>query len=159
MPKRHDLAVVILAAGKGKRMKSDLPKVLFDLSGWPLIRHVIDAAKRLKPTRMIAVTGHGRQLVDEALAGTDVETVVQREQKGTGHAIRCAEKALKGFDGTVLVLLGDVPLVRTATLRKLLSTHHRPAGSSATRKGGSPPSGRIATRPPTSGPSGRSTRA
>lgn len=125
MSNSNDLAVVILAAGKGKRMKSDLPKVLFDLSGWPLIRHVIDAVGRLKPARTIAVTGHGRKLVDQAIEGTGVETVVQREQKGTGHAVRCAEKALKGFTGTIMVVLGDVPLVRTATLKKLLTTHRR----------------------------------
>ena len=116
-------AVVILAAGQGKRMKSDLPKVVFDLAGWPLIRHVLEAAKPLKAARTLAVTGHGRKLVEAAIP--DVQTVVQREQKGTGHAVKCAEKALKGFDGDVVVLLGDAPLVRPATLKKLLTTHRR----------------------------------
>jgi len=122
---RSGLAVVILAAGKGKRMKSELPKVVFDLAGWPLIRHVVAAAKPLRAERTIAVTGHGRKLVDAALDGLDVDTVLQREQKGTGHAVKCAGKALAGMSGDVLVLLGDVPLIPTATLRKLLATHRR----------------------------------
>ena len=122
---RSALAVVILAAGKGKRMKSDLPKVVFDLAGWPLIRHVLAAAAPLSAKKTIAVIGHGRRLVETALAGLDAETVLQREQKGTGHAVKCAERALKGFAGDVLVLLGDVPLVCPATLKKLLATHRR----------------------------------
>jgi len=106
-------------------MKSDLPKVIFDLAGWPLIRHVLAAAAPLSAKKTIAVTGHGRSLVETALEGLDVETVLQREQKGTGHAVKCAERALKGFAGDVLVLLGDVPLVCPATLKKLLATHRR----------------------------------
>ena len=108
-----------------KRMKSETPKVLFDLAGWPLIRHVIDAAKPLKAARTIAVTGHGRDRVEKAIEGLSVETVVQREQRGTGHAVKCAEKVLKGFTGEIVVLLGDVPLIRSATLKKLLSAHRR----------------------------------
>ncbi|MEN8148845.1 MAG: NTP transferase domain-containing protein [Planctomycetota bacterium] len=128
--RRTGPAVVILAAGQGKRMKSDLPKVVFDLAGWPLIRHVIEAVKPLKAARTIAVTGHGRKLVEKAIEGAGVkgagvETVLQREQKGTGHAVKCAEKALKGFDGDVMVLLGDVPLMRPALLRSLLTAHRR----------------------------------
>jgi len=125
MSKRSDLAVVVLAAGKGKRMKSDLPKVVFDLNGWPLVRHVTAAAKALRPARIVVVTGHGRERVEEALAGEPVETVVQRRQLGTGHAVRCAEKALKDFTGRVLVLYGDVPLVTPKTLKALLAAHGR----------------------------------
>jgi bifunctional UDP-N-acetylglucosamine pyrophosphorylase/glucosamine-1-phosphate N-acetyltransferase len=122
---RSDLAVVILAAGKGKRMRSDLPKVVFDLAGWPLIRHVVEAASKLSPDRTVAVTGHGRDAVEAALEGTGVETVVQREQKGTGHAVKSAEKALRGFTGDILVLVGDAPLVPAALLKKLVRTHRR----------------------------------
>jgi len=110
---RSGLAVVILAAGKGKRMKSDLPKVVFDLAGWPLIRHVVAAVEGLKPERTIAVTGHGREKVDAALAGIAVQTVLQREQKGTGHAVKCAQRTLRGFVGDVLDPPGDaVPVDR-----------------------------------------------
>lgn len=122
---RKELAVVILAAGKGKRMKSDRPKVAFEVSGWPLVRHVAETARQLGAGRIVAVTGHGREHVEAALHGLDVECVRQREQKGTGHAVRCAKKALGDFDGTILVLLGDVPLVRPAALRKLLGSHRR----------------------------------
>ena len=127
MPKRSrsDLAVVILAAGKGKRMKSDRPKVLFDFAGWPLVRHVVETAKGLSPSRIVAVVGHGKRDVAVALAGTGVEVTVQREQLGTGHAVRTAKRKLKGHVGTILVLLGDVPLTPKATLRKLLATHAR----------------------------------
>lgn len=124
-------AVVVLAAGKGERMKSDRPKVLTDLCGWPLVRHVVTTAKALHPSRIVVVTGYGRKAVEEALAGEPVEFVVQREQKGTGHAVRMAKKALAGFDGTILVLLGDVPLVPAETLKRLVKAHEK-AGAAAT---------------------------
>ncbi len=125
MKNRIDLSVVILAAGKGKRMKSERPKVMFDLAGWPLIRHVAKTAGALKPTRMVVVAGHGREQVRDALDGSGVEMAIQREQRGTGHAVRSAARLLAGQAGTVLVLYGDVPLIRAATLKKLLATHHR----------------------------------
>ena len=125
MKSRTDLSVVILAAGKGKRMKSDLPKVLFELSGWPLVRHVVEAARPLRALKTVAVVGHGREQVEAVLADTGVDIAVQKDQRGTGHAVRSAAKALKGFSGTILVLLGDVPLIRVGTLRALLNRHRR----------------------------------
>ena len=125
MKKRTDLSVVVLAAGKGKRMKSERPKVMFDLAGWPLVRHVAETAKALKPARLVVVAGHGMDQVKDALAGYDAEIAVQKEQRGTGHAVRCASRKLSKLSGTVLVLYGDVPLIPTSTLKKLLSTHHR----------------------------------
>ncbi|MHC4471601.1 MAG: bifunctional UDP-N-acetylglucosamine diphosphorylase/glucosamine-1-phosphate N-acetyltransferase GlmU [Planctomycetota bacterium] len=122
---RKNLAVVILAAGKGKRMKTDRPKVLFDFAGWPLVRHVVETARALDPARMVAVVGHGRKEVEAALTGLDVEIAFQREQLGTGHAVKTAKRKLEGKGDTVLVLLGDVPLTPVATLKKLVATHHR----------------------------------
>jgi bifunctional UDP-N-acetylglucosamine pyrophosphorylase / glucosamine-1-phosphate N-acetyltransferase len=125
MKNRADLSVIILAAGKGKRMKSDRPKVLFDLAGWSLVRHVAQTAGSLKPGRLVAVVGHGREGVRDALADTPAEIAVQREQKGTGHAVRSAARLLNGKTRTVVVLLGDVPLLRASTLSRLVNTHRR----------------------------------
>jgi len=115
---------VILAAGLGKRMKSDLPKVLHPALGKPLIDHVLAQLAPLRPARVIAIVGHKEELVRKALRGKDVHFVTQSPQLGTGHAVQAAwpeieRGAEKGSD-TVLVLAGDMPLVRTMTLRKLL---------------------------------------
>jgi bifunctional UDP-N-acetylglucosamine pyrophosphorylase/glucosamine-1-phosphate N-acetyltransferase len=113
------LQVVVLAAGQGKRMHSDLPKVVHPLAGRPLLSHVIDTARLLAPTRLCVVVGHGAQAVRDALGGAPVEWAVQREQLGTGHAVM---QALPHLDpgGTVLVLYGDVPLIASGTLRSLV---------------------------------------
>jgi len=112
------LAVVILAAGQGKRMNSDLPKVLQPLAGQPLLEHVIHAARGLGPAGIHVVYGHGGAQVQAALGHEDVDWIPQAEQLGTGHAVMQAMPVIP--DGaTVLVLYGDVPLIRTATLRKL----------------------------------------
>jgi len=113
------LSVVILAAGQGKRMKSDLPKVLQPLAGRPLLAHVIDRARELGPEATYVVYGHGGERVREALGDAPVEWVLQAEQHGTGHALMQAMPDIPD-DHTVLVLYGDVPLNRTATLRSLL---------------------------------------
>ncbi len=113
------LSVVILAAGQGKRMNSDLPKVLQPLAGRPLLAHVIDCARYLEPDAIHVVYGHGGEQVREALADAPVNWVLQAEQHGTGHALMQAMPAIP--DGhTVLVLYGDVPLTRAPTLRGLL---------------------------------------
>lgn len=114
------LTVVILAAGQGKRMKSALPKVLQPLAGRPLLEHVIDTAQALAPAEVHVVYGHGGDRVREALAGEKVSWVEQREQLGTGHAVMQALPAFR-HAGLVLVLYGDVPLIRRETLAQLIA--------------------------------------
>ena len=113
------LEILILAAGQGKRMRSELPKVLHPLAGRPLLAHVLDAARALGADGIFVVHGHGAEKVREAFASAGVEWVLQAEQLGTGHAVQQAMPRLRG-DGEVLVLYGDVPLVREATLRRLV---------------------------------------
>ncbi|MFM7432434.1 MAG: bifunctional UDP-N-acetylglucosamine diphosphorylase/glucosamine-1-phosphate N-acetyltransferase GlmU [Gammaproteobacteria bacterium] len=116
-----NIAIVILAAGQGKRMKSDLPKVLQPLAGKPLLRHVIDTAVTLDPRSLHVVYGHGGDRVREVLADAPVTNwVLQAEQLGTGHAVQQALPSLHD-DQIALVLYGDVPLVRGETLATLLS--------------------------------------
>lgn len=122
---RKDLDILILAAGKGSRMRSDLPKVLHPLLGRPLIEHVLDVAGELRPREIGVIVGHGRERVKEALAGRDVGFVVQREQKGTGHAVRSAARRFSGRGGDVVVLSGDVPLLTAGTLEAFVSRHRR----------------------------------
>jgi len=114
-----DLTVIILAAGQGKRMYSDLPKVLHPLGGQPLLAHVVATALQLQPHRVIVVYGHGGRLVPERLASLAVQWVEQGEQLGTGHAVAQAMPGV-GDGDTVLVLYGDVPLIRAETLRRLV---------------------------------------
>jgi bifunctional UDP-N-acetylglucosamine pyrophosphorylase/glucosamine-1-phosphate N-acetyltransferase len=114
------LSVVILAAGQGKRMKSELPKVLQPLAGRPLLAHVVATARALGPEAIHVVHGHGAGEVRAAIAGGDIHWALQAEQKGTGHAV--AQAMPRVPDGhTVLVLYGDVPLIRGETLRDLVA--------------------------------------
>ena len=113
------LAVVILAAGQGKRMKSDLPKVLQPLAGVPLLGHVVSRARTLTPSSMHVVYGHGGEAVRTALAKEDLQWSLQAEQLGTGHAVMQAMPNVAD-DELVLVLYGDVPLIRPDTLRQLV---------------------------------------
>ena len=110
--------VVILAAGMGKRMQSDLPKVLHALAGKPLLSHVIDTARQLSPSRCCVVYGHGGDKVPTQLAASDLQFVLQEPQLGTGHAVMQAASLLND-DQPTLVLYGDVPLTTVATLRSL----------------------------------------
>lgn len=124
----HDasVATVILAAGLGKRMKSSKPKVAFEICGWPMVRHVAEACRGAGVSRIVVVVGHGREAVEKALDGIPgVVFALQAEQRGTGDAVKAALPALEGFDGAVLVLCGDVPLVRPETLIHLLDEHRR----------------------------------
>lgn len=111
-----DSALIVLAAGKGTRMKSDLPKVLHPLGGRPLLAHALKAGEGA--ARAVVVAGHGAELVRAAVAETmpDAEVVVQREQLGTGHAVAQAGPALKDFAGDAIVLYGDTPFIRPETL-------------------------------------------
>jgi bifunctional UDP-N-acetylglucosamine pyrophosphorylase / glucosamine-1-phosphate N-acetyltransferase len=116
-------AVAILAAGKGTRLKSRHPKVLHEIAGKPLLAHVVAAAAQVvKPQDIFAIIGYQAERVREALATTGINFVLQREQRGTGHAIMEAQEALQGFDA-VLVLSGDVPLIRPETITRVRDFH------------------------------------
>jgi len=116
-------AAVVLAAGLGKRMGSDLPKVLHPALGRPLVVHLLGQLGPLHPERTVVVVGHRAELVREALQGLGLRFVLQSPQLGTGHAVQMAWPELEGGPGTILVLAGDMPLIRTATLRRLLERH------------------------------------
>jgi bifunctional UDP-N-acetylglucosamine pyrophosphorylase/glucosamine-1-phosphate N-acetyltransferase len=117
------LAIVVLAAGKGTRMKSDLHKVLHPIAGRPMLEHLLASAAELAPERQVVVAGHGREQLETAL-GDRATIAVQEPQHGTGHAVQQAEAALAGFAGDVLVLYGDVPFVRAGTMRAMLDRLH-----------------------------------
>ena len=124
MPKQ-ELAVVILAAGKGTRMQSDQAKVLHSLASRPLLIHVLDTVDTLNPQRVVVVVGYQAEKVKEACAGRAIEFVEQAEQLGTGHAVLQAQAALEDFEGDVLILCGDMPLIQSSTLQTLLQKHHK----------------------------------
>ena len=118
------LAIAVLAAGKGTRMRSKLPKVLHKLSGLTLVENVIASTKLVNPTRKLAIVGYEAAQVKTALSATDdLEFVEQTEQLGTGHAVQQVIPALEGFTGDLLVLNGDVPLLRPETIEDMLKTH------------------------------------
>jgi bifunctional UDP-N-acetylglucosamine pyrophosphorylase / glucosamine-1-phosphate N-acetyltransferase len=117
------VAVAILAAGKGTRMKSRLPKVLHELGGRSLLEHVLNCAATLQPQRQLVIVGYGGDEVRAALAQHDLTFVDQTEQLGTGHAVQQIIPHLQDFEGDVLVLNGDVPLLRPQTLKALLQSH------------------------------------
>ncbi|MEE2677396.1 MAG: bifunctional UDP-N-acetylglucosamine diphosphorylase/glucosamine-1-phosphate N-acetyltransferase GlmU [Myxococcota bacterium] len=112
------LAVLVLAAGQGTRMKSGLAKVLHPLGGRPMLHHVLAAAEALQPERLVTVVGRDADAVCEAFAGRS-QFVLQEQRRGTGHAVLQTESALEGFSGDVLVLYGDTPLLTAETLRRL----------------------------------------
>lgn len=123
MPDARPTAVVVLAAGEGTRMRSAIPKVLHELAGVPLLGHVLSAVVGLRADRTLVVVGHGRDQVVAALRANagHAEAVVQDEQRGTGHAVRLALAGAGSLLGTVLVVPGDAPLLRTETLRALIA--------------------------------------
>jgi UDP-N-acetylglucosamine diphosphorylase/glucosamine-1-phosphate N-acetyltransferase len=120
-----------MAAGKGTRMKSDLVKVLHQINKRPMIYYVIDQAREVGSEKIILIIGHQKEKVQEVCQDLDVEFVIQQPQLGTGHAVMMAENFLKSYDGDVLVLSGDVPLLSAATIRNLVTTHQQ-AGALAT---------------------------
>jgi len=122
---RPPFAAVILAAGMGTRMKSALHKVLHPVAGRPMLLHLLDSVDDLAPAARVVVVGAGRDQVEAALAGR-AAIAVQEEQRGTAHAVRMAEPALAGFDGDIVVLYGDTPLVRAATVARMLDRLHAP---------------------------------
>ena len=120
---KNKLSIIILAAGKGTRMNSDLPKVLHTINGKSMIEHVIKKTKKLNPYKVLVVVGYKHNTVKKYLSGYKLEYVLQEEQKGTGHAVmQCAEK-LQNEDCDTLILSGDVPLITEQTLINLYETH------------------------------------
>ncbi len=116
------LTAVILATGKGTRMKSSLPKVLHKVDGRPMLEHVMDAAEAAGCRNNVIITGHGADLVRE-LVGERARVAFQAEQLGTGHAVLTAAETLQGFTGTVMILCGDIPLIKSGELKKLYEFH------------------------------------
>jgi bifunctional UDP-N-acetylglucosamine pyrophosphorylase/glucosamine-1-phosphate N-acetyltransferase len=122
---------IVLAAGEGKRMKSDLPKVLHEAGGSPLVAHVVDAARESGVDRVVVVIGKGADAMRARFSDEDWEFVEQPERLGTADAVKRAVPAMTGFEGDVLVLAGDVPLLRGSTL-STLRERHRDAQASVT---------------------------
>jgi bifunctional UDP-N-acetylglucosamine pyrophosphorylase/glucosamine-1-phosphate N-acetyltransferase len=131
MSHKRELAILVLAAGEGTRMKSDLAKVLHQVDGRSMISRVIEAIRGVDSSRVLVVIGHQAEAVREELSDEKVEFILQSERLGTGHAVMMAEPVLSGFTGTLAVLNGDTPLLRTETLEAFIA-FHRNAGNSAT---------------------------
>ena len=117
------ISTVILAAGKGTRMKSDLPKVLHALNERPMVDYVIDAAEQIGSEKTVLIIGHEAGMVKDAVSKRSVEFALQSPQLGTGHAVMQAESYFENYNGHVLVLSGDVPLLRADSLKKLVDYH------------------------------------
>ena len=122
-------AAVILAAGQGTRMKSSRPKVLHAVAGMPMVHYPLQLAAGLGCDPRLVVVGHAASEVEAALAASGAAFVCQEQQLGTGHALRCAAEPLAGFSGTLLLLCGDVPLLRRETLERLLACHETEAAA------------------------------
>src|SRR5271169_238833 len=120
-----DTVIVILAAGKGTRMRSDLAKVLHRAGGRPLLEHVIRACQPVKAAQVLAVVGHQAEEVGAVVEALGAETVLQQPQRGTGHALQVARRAMRKSAKLVIVVPGDAPLLRSETLTALLDTHRR----------------------------------
>jgi bifunctional UDP-N-acetylglucosamine pyrophosphorylase/glucosamine-1-phosphate N-acetyltransferase len=127
----HKLALLVLAAGEGTRMKSDIAKVLHEIGGRSMISRVIATVRGVASSKILVVVGHQAEAVERELSGERVEFVLQEERLGTGHAVMMAEPLLSGFAGTLVVLNGDTPLLRRETLEAFIA-YHRGAGNTAT---------------------------
>jgi len=114
------LSIVIMAAGKGTRMESDIPKVLHKLLNKTLLNHVIDASLGLNPRKIVVVVGHEAQMIKDSVESKEVLYSLQTEQRGTGHAIMQTREHLESFEGNTLILSGDVPLIKKSTLLSLI---------------------------------------
>lgn len=123
MNDKTDLSVIVLAAGKGTRMKSSRAKVLHEIFFKPMLHHVLNAIKPLGCKRTVVIVGHQEQRVREALKEYNVETVVQKEQLGTGHAVQMAGPVIPERDGIVMILCGDTPLISTSALQQMVKKH------------------------------------
>jgi bifunctional UDP-N-acetylglucosamine pyrophosphorylase/glucosamine-1-phosphate N-acetyltransferase len=151
------VAAIILAAGKGTRMKSDRHKVLHPIAGRPMIEHLLESVEALGAARTVIVVGDRREQLEAALAGRGIDFAVQEPLLGTGHAVLQARETLAGFEGDVLLLSGDVPFVRPETMRAMLDALHGMAAPAAVVLGFRPPDagayGRVVA-----GPDGRVAR-
>ncbi|MDR3088984.1 MAG: NTP transferase domain-containing protein [Desulfobulbaceae bacterium] len=119
----QNLSVIILAAGKGTRMKSEKAKVLHEVFFAPMVHHVLAAAQTLAAERLVVIVGHGRQTVEAAIAEFGVTTVAQEEQLGTGHAVLLTESVIP--PGAVMILCGDTPLLRPESLQRMVAQYHK----------------------------------
>ncbi|MGQ9811846.1 MAG: NTP transferase domain-containing protein [Dissulfurimicrobium sp.] len=119
----NDWAAIVLAAGKGTRMKSDLPKVMHNINGQPIIFWVIDLLKRLDIHLRVVVIGYKGDIVRRYVEGLGCQTVEQKEQLGTGHAVMCARSVLDGFKGNILIMCGDTPLFKRETIDFFMQSH------------------------------------
>ena len=118
------LTVAILAAGKGTRMASSMPKVLHKLSGKTLLQRVIDSCKELNPDKIFIIIGHKSEEVEGSISkNKNIHFIVQNPQKGTGHAVQVLSKQVKNHKGKLIVLNGDVPLIKAETLKRLINYH------------------------------------
>jgi bifunctional UDP-N-acetylglucosamine pyrophosphorylase/glucosamine-1-phosphate N-acetyltransferase len=124
MSQNTQLTVVILAAGKGTRMKSTKAKVLHEVFYRPMLHHVLDAVKPLKPYKTVVIVGHQEDTVRNALNNCNVTIVKQAEQLGTGHAVKMTEPVIPEDDGLVMILNGDSPLIRSISLQDMLDQHN-----------------------------------
>ena len=122
---------IILAAGEGKRMKSNIAKVLHEIDGKPMVEYVIEAARSVNPTKIVLIVGNRMDQVIARLQKSGVIFAIQDKQNGTADAVKCAQLPFSYFEGELFVLCGDMPLVRGETLQKMLD-FHREKGSSAT---------------------------
>ncbi len=126
------LAAIILAAGKSTRMKSDLPKVMHEICGQPMLAYVIDACRHAGVDQFHLVVGFGKESVTSTFAHeSGISFIEQREQKGTGHAVQMCRDAFKGFTGDVIVIAGDMPLIRSDTLKDLVGSHRAAAAAAS----------------------------
>jgi bifunctional UDP-N-acetylglucosamine pyrophosphorylase / glucosamine-1-phosphate N-acetyltransferase len=127
----QELGVILLAAGQGTRMKSNLPKVLHPLAGRPLFLYALATAQGLNPKQVAIIIGHGADAVRSVYPGNNVAWITQEQQLGTGHAVLCAREAFEGLNGEVIILSGDVPLIQELTLRMMVE-HHRSRNAAVT---------------------------
>lgn len=131
MSAKNPLAVVIMAAGMGKRMAWDGPKALLPLSGRPMMTHVLATARAANPSRIVIVAGYRREFIVNTYVGKDISYAIQEPQLGTAHAVSCAMEVLADFSGDVAVLSVDVPLIRASTIRNMILKKNE-TGSAAT---------------------------
>ena len=117
------LVICILAAGKGTRMNSDIPKVLHDVNGKSMIQRIIDTAIELSPLKIITIVGYKKELIIKDLELYEIDFAIQKDQNGTGHAVEQCREKIKDIDGNMLILSGDVPLISKNTLKSLIKYH------------------------------------
>ena len=118
------MSTAIMAAGKGTRMKSDLPKVLHTLNNRSMVHNVIDLAEKIGSEKIVLIVGHKKELVEQECSSRNVEFVLQSPQLGTGHAVQMTEPEFDNYDGDILVLSGDVPLLTEKSITALIEEHN-----------------------------------